>query len=329
MKERKYKFEQPKNTEERIEAIYDELCQSPRVNGNNPVETFKDHLVAILNQLNISKLERKREKDMDNYSISFSLGVLAVLSAIFIFSGLSGSRDWEWLNNHRFAVRLWGVAFAAVFVGVSIERSSFFKYLWRFGFTKVVASLALSTLFIFCTGKSSSLINSVFGIDASAFPLTRALMSGLLAFQYSSPLLIVVAIFAIFYAIDVIGWLKSKHSSDYEYQFPPLNSFAFLGLALVVLIFSWNWINRDFSEQSLPKKVYRLAHLLDFNSKYSCTNIKKGFSVVFVGPDQSRVLVDMSGVKTENIESFVNSSISDDFEIPPEFFYLPCEVGEK
>jgi hypothetical protein len=199
--------------------------------------------------------------------------------------------------------------------------------LWGFGFTKLVASIAVSALLIFSTGKASSLINSVFGVDASVFPFTRAFIAGMLAFQYSSPLLIVVGFFAVFHAFDVAGYIKSKFSADYVYDFPPWQSIVFLVLAIIVLFASWRWINRDFSEAAFPAKIYRLAHVLDFNSRHSCVNIKEGVSVVFVGSDQSKVLVDMSGVQTEDVESFVNTNISSNVAIPRSFFFLPCNPG--
>jgi len=328
MKERKFKFQQPKNTEERIEAIYEEFCSSSSINNRKSVETLKDYVVALLAHSKDIEWKKKLDREYDSYSIQFALFSLAFVAIVFLWSGWwSDSSDWEWLNNNRFAIRLWGTAFAAVYIGVSIERSSLFRKLWGFGFTKLVASIAVSALIIFSTGKASTLINSVFGVDASVFPFTRAFIAGMLAFQYSSPLLIVVGFFAVFHAFDVGGYIKSKFSNDDVYNFPPWQSVVFLVLAVVVLFASWQWINRDFSEAAFPSKIYRLAHILDFNSRHSCVNIKEGVSVVFVGSDQSKVLVDMSAVQTKDIESFVNKNISSNVAIPKSFFYLPCNPG--
>ncbi len=323
MTERKFRYAPPKNTEERVEAIYEELCSTPSTIERKRLETLKDHVVALLAHAKQVEWRRKFDRESDDYSIQFALLALAVVAAFFLWHGLVvETSDWKWLDNNRFALRLWGIAFAAVYVGVSIERSSLFKKLWDFGFTKVVASVAISALLIFSTGKASSLINSVFGVDASVFPFTRAFIAGILAFQYSSPLLIVVAVFAIFHAFDIVGHIKLKRTSDYH--FPPWHSIAFLGLAIIVLFVSWRWINRDFSDDQLSAKIYRLAHVLDFNSRHSCANIKEGVNVVFVGSDHSKVLVDMSGVQTETIESFVDQKISGNIAIPKKFFYLPC-----
>lgn len=329
MTDRKFRFRRPKNTDERIEAIYEEFCTTPTANGAGQAETLKDYVAGLLKQTRNAEWQLKRDKLSEEYSVSFALGILAFVAVVFLMNGWSESRDWEWLNRHRFAIRLWGIAFAAVYVGVSIERSSLFKKLWSFGFTKLATSLAISALIIFSTGKASSLINGVFGVDASSFPFTRAYIAGLLAFQYASPLLVVVALFAAVHAIDLAGYIRSKISADYSYDFPAWNSFAFLILAVSVLYFSWQWIYRDFSEVTFPARIYRLAHVLDFNARHSCVNIKDGVSVVFIGSEHSKVLVDMSKVQTEDIETFVNRVSSNDIEIPKKFFVLPCEPGTR
>lgn len=329
MTNRKYKYQLPKNTDERVEAIYEEFNVSPSQAKSTPVETLKDYLVELLKHSKKIELRKALEKEAISDSINIALGVLAVIAVLFLWLGLwVNSNDWEWLKSHRFSLRLWGTAFAAVYVGVSIERTSIFNRLWSFGFTKIVASISVSALVIFSTGKASSLINNIFGVDASVFPYTRAYIAGILAFRYSSPLLIVVGFFAVFHAFDLLGYFKAKSFSDYISDLPG-KSIAFLILAIVVLFFSWQWINRDFSESALPAKIYRLAHALDFNSRHSCINVKENLSVVFVGADHSKVLVDMSGVQTEDIESFVNQELSSNVSIPKTFFFLPCTPGVR
>ncbi|PKV46378.1 hypothetical protein CLU92_3785 [Janthinobacterium sp. 61] len=328
MSERKYRFHRPNNPDQHLEAIYEELSLSPHEHDRRPTQTLKDHVVALLKHAR--EIESKREsKDLDrSYSINWALGALAFLACLFLWHGLTKADDTDWLYQHHFAIRLWGIAFAAVFLGVSIERSSFFKSLWLFGFTKIVASIALSSLIIFSTGKASSLINAVFPVDASALPLTRAIVAGLLAFQYLTPLLGVVALFAVFHALNAAGWITAKWSRKNTYESPPFQSVAFLLLSIVVLLFTTRWVNDDFSEVAWPAKIYRLAHALDFNSKYECKNLRKGLSVVFLGPDQARVLVDTRAAKTDDLESFVDQKLSSQIEVTKQFYVLPCDLGE-
>lgn len=328
MSGRKYKHEKPKNHEQCMEAIYEELSFSPSNNiRDRPTETVKDYVAALLGEIRGAETKREIEKEAESFSVSWALGALAVLGLIFLVNGFSGASDWEWLNQHRFAVRLWGIAFAAVFVGVSIERSSFFRSLWAYGVTKIIASLAVSALLVFSTGKAGGLINTVFPVDASALPFTRAIIAGLLAFKYAYPLLIVVAFFAVFHALNSVAWLKIKFSGEGKYEMPPLQSFAFLVLALVVLFFATRWVNRDFSDDAWPAKIYMLAHTLDFNSKHECTNLRQGVSVVFLGPDHARVLADVNSVTTNDLESFIDAGRSGQVSVPKRFYFLSCEIA--
>lgn len=328
MAERKYKHEKPRNSDQHLEALYEELTFSPgRNRGYERNDTLKDHVAAILDHAKSMERQREDEKETQSYGVTRALVALAVLTVFLLFNGFGRSGEWAWLDQHRFAIRLWGITLAAVFVGVSIERSSFFKSLWTFGFTKLIASLAISALIVFSTGKASSLINEVFAVDASALPFTRAIVAGLLAFQYAYPLLIVVAIFAILHALNAVEWIRSKWSGRVQYEDPPLQSILFLILSLVILLSFTRWVNKDFSDEAWPAKVYRLAHTLDFNSKYQCTNLRENLSVVFLGPEQARVLVDVNNAQTDDIESFVDGRISSQVEIPQQFHVLPCELN--
>lgn len=326
MTERKYKFKYPRNTNERIEAMYEELRETTPLDINHkPEESLKDLVAALLKQ---SKTAESAQKD-DNKS-NIALSALAFLAFALLANGLPESRELEceWLTCHRFAVWLWGIAFASVYVGVSIEKSQLIQILWKFGFTKVITSIAVSALLIFCTGKASSLINNVFGVDASVFSFTRAYITGFLAFQYISPLLFVVAFLAFLHALIVILYVKSKFSAKNRFSELPWNSLVFLVLALFVLGFSWNWINRDFSDSALPTKIYILAHALDFNSHHSCVNIEDGVNVVFVGSDYSKVLVDTNHLQVEGIEAFFNST-NKDIMIPKSFSFMTCQTGVR
>jgi hypothetical protein len=325
MLEKKFKYQTPKNAEERIEAIYDELSSTNNNNSNRKIESLKDYVVALLNHS--QHAERKREQRIDDgyFSIQLSLYSLAALSLGLLWFSSGNYQDWQWLANHTFSLGLWGIVFAVIFVGVSIERSSFFEHLWKYSFTKIVSSVAFSALVVFSTGKASSLINAIFGVDSSAFPFARAFTAGLLVFQYLSPAMFIVAIFALVHAVSVFGYVKLKLSAGYVHENPPWHAIVFLLLAIVVLWFSWKWINRDFSESKYPAKIYRLAHLLDFNSKHLCANIAENANVVFVGSDHSKVLVDLNIVQTNDIKAFIEGDVSDGLVDRRRLAYLPCQ----
>jgi hypothetical protein len=167
----------------------------------------------------------------------------------------------------------------------------------------------------------------VFPVDASALPYTRAIVTGVLAFKYSYPLLGVVGLFALFHALNAAAWIKKKLTGKGAYENIPLMSIAFLILSLAILVYFTRWVNKDFSDQAWPAKIYRLAHLLDFNSKYECTNLPKGLSVVFLGPNHARVLVDTSSAQTSDVKSFVDAGLSSQISMPQRFYVLPCDIG--
>ena len=325
--ERKFKFRKPGTEAEHLEAIYEEMSCSPREVNFQPTETVKDHLVAILDHGKSVRREREREKEGASYAVTWALGVLAAASIVFAVNGFGSPGDWEWLNENRFAIRLWGIAFAAIFLGVSIERSSFFRSLWTFGFTKLVASIAVSGLLVFSTGKASSLINAVFSIDASALPFTRAIVTGLLMFEYAYPLLFVVALLAALHMLHFVNWIADKFLKNEHYAPPPMQSIVFPILALIALGFSARWVGTDFSDELWQKKVYRLAHVLDFNTKYPCANLRQDLSVVFIGPEQSRVMVDTGRVQTSDMKTFVDAEASENIMVPAHFPVVPCELA--
>ena len=329
MPENKFKFRDPQNTKERIEAIYEELrATKPEKYGYKPEESLKDLVTALLCHYRSLKIEQKLEKEFSNDALNYALGILAFIAILFLMNGSDDASDIEWLNIHHFAIKLWGIALASVYVGISIERSSFFQHLWRFGFTKVVVSIAVSALIVFCTGKASSLINAVFGVDTAVFPYTRAYISGFLFFKYASPILFIVGIFALVHAFEPIRYVLSRYRENYKYISMPWDSCVFLVLAIIVLGFSWRWLNNDFAEQALPAKIYILAHSLDFNLKHPCSNLQDGVNVVFVGSDHSKVLVDTNHIEVENIENFFDERINANLVLPRKFMFSSCEIDK-
>lgn len=322
MSERKYQYKKPKKADEHIEALYEELSLSSfDVSG----KTLKDYVRELVTEMRRLEWRRTTDKKGASYRVSCALGGLAILAIISLALSFGKPSGWAWLDDSRFMIQLWGIAFSIIFVGVSIERSSFFNSLWKFGFTKLVASIAISALVVFSTGKASLLINEVFPVDASALPFTRAIVAGLLAFQYSYSLLVVVGVFAFLHMLMIVGWIRWQFSEKTNYEDMPILSMATLFLSLVILLIFTKWVNKDFSTEMWPAKIYRLAHALDFNSRYECRNLPKGVSVIFLGPDQSRVLVDINNIKTSDLESFVNKHKSNQVSVSQRYFILPCE----
>lgn len=224
MLEKDQKHELINDTRKHIEEIHKELKSSPKNTPREvPTETLKDISAALLEHF--WKTERKIEynKELEDFSTQATSLTLVAISIILLLIGCSKPGSMPWIEPYKFTIYLYGVFCSAIYVGISIEQTSFFKKLWSFGFTKLIFSIAISALIVFSTGKSSSIINSVFGVDASALPFTRAYISGILVFKYASPALIVVAFFSLVSATEIAGHLKSKASSPYTYS-PPIKT---------------------------------------------------------------------------------------------------------
>lgn len=72
-----------------------------------------------------------------------------------------------------------------------------------------------------------------------------------------------------------------------------------------------------YEELSLSPKEN--AHVLDFNSQYECANLRRDMSVVFLGADQSRVLVDSNNTQIGDLESFIDGQKSSQIVVSKKF----------
>lgn len=318
--EPKYKYKKPSKPDEYIEAIYEELSEVDDSYFNK--NTIKHYVYEILKRQRESDLDKKRESEQNNYNISWSLGFLAFIAFVLIFNGSKENSEFSWIIQNGFTLKVWGLALAILYIGVSIEKFSIFKHLWQFSFTKFIASIAISGLIVFSTGKAAGSINSVFGVDASAFPFTLTFTSGLMFFHYIIPFFVLVGIIATIFAFNAIGWIRSKFSEKNNYELPPIHSFVFPALATIVLFTLWSWSKNDLSEEMLPSEIYKLAHMLDFNSKNECANLKQGVPVVYLGPTQATVLADTKSTYTEDLKSFFEEKI----DVPTKFYRLSCDM---
>ncbi|WP_193147846.1 hypothetical protein [Citrobacter freundii] len=257
-----------------------------------------DSVSGILNDQHLQKKSKESE-------VSTALYILAALSALFFFFAITASSDNESISSWRFPSLLLSIILALIWIGIFIEKQSFFRILWSFSITKIIMSIAISALIIFCTAKSSSIINNVFGIDSSAFPFTRTFLTGFLFFKYIAPLLFVIPVFSLVHILIIIGYYKEKGN----YESPPVESFIFSALSLGVIAFSAIWLNIYFDDEKLPIKTYVLAHQLDFNSNNQCENLKnENVYVVYIGSSQDKVLVDDIHVNADSVQSFITSN---------------------
>lgn len=288
-------------------------------------KALSDYLTDILLSLKrIEKAEEKKESQKQ-FNLNYLFGVVAFVSIVLLSNGSQDNPDFSWIDNNKFALKLWGVSLATIYLCMSIERMTFFKPLWEFTVTKLSASVALSLLVVFCTGKAAGIINGIFGVDAAALPFTLTFTTALIIFSYLVPFIFVLGVVGLGHLLIVMAWCKSRfYDKDKSEYFPPLNSVFFAGLSAVVVYFGYSWSSDNFSQEELPKKAYLLAHKLDFNSKHECGNLKSNIPVIFIGNSQSTVLADLSKSEVPTVEWFFESPI----EVPKQFYRVACTVKD-
>ncbi|MDC9818182.1 hypothetical protein PSR30_12290 [Pectobacterium carotovorum subsp. carotovorum] len=264
---------------------------------------------------------RQSEKEESQRNLEVALcviGFIGVLLAIFRSAG----SDIDWVREHTLSFRLWGVALCAIFVGVSLERSSLVNSLWRFTVTKVLLSIVLSGLVIYARGQAGIHVNDVFHVDASALPITLLFTTGLMVFKLLLPFIIVVA--AIMFLVNVLFllvWLKNKIYGEK----PELSLLLYPGLCVfvssVLLYHGWLWSSDQLNDTRVSEKVYLLAHALDFNHSHQCANISVDRPVVFLGNAQDAVLVAPYQLEDFDFATFFETSIN----VPKAFMRMRCD----
>jgi len=291
-----------------------------RYSGNR---TLKTHIHNISKKIDEYLSHQKQLKSNEQYSISWALGILSFVAIGLLTNSSQADPDFDWIRDNQLSLKLWGVALAAIYIGASLERSSFVKSLWSFSTTKIIVSIALSGVVVYSTGKAAGSINSIFGVDAAAFPVTYTFTTAIIVFHIIAPFLFFISLGAILHLINAIEWIRAKWKGE-TYDLPPYHSFVFPILGCVLMYNGWSWSSHELSEKSLPGKVYMMAHALDFNSNHECSKLKEGVPVVFLGPAQNDILADAYKVKEMDFRTFFNTKI----EVPEQFYRMKCTHPE-
>jgi len=330
----KYQYEAPKNTREQIESVAWEMRFSPSAKRSYASPgSMKDLLAELVSLVRSANHTREYESErIKNYETA-ALTLFAVFCLLLTYFGRFTSSDLEWVNDGLFFAQTLGVGTAAVYVGIAIERTALVEVIWRYNITKFLASILLSTLVVYSAGRASSIINDVFGIDASAFPYTRALLAGWIAFvQIAKPILLLVCFCLVAHCWNLASWFKSlawPSDRDASRSDFPWQSLWFAILSTIVLLSAFDWIYRSLEEAQLPTKVYQMARTLDFNSRHACSNLPDGVNVIFIGPEQSKVLIDGGTKATLSFKDFIGRPASE-WERPPRHFSVSaCAVGSS
>ncbi|UWS31374.1 hypothetical protein [Erwinia pyrifoliae] len=104
------------------------------MNSNkNKLNTLTDAFLKRLKNDEIEKLGKENE-------VPNTLIILGCLSVICFMFSISNTDPDDFLTKWKFAFFIFSIIFSMLWLGISIERLSFFKTLWSFGIVKLVIS---------------------------------------------------------------------------------------------------------------------------------------------------------------------------------------------
>ncbi|KMK81802.1 MULTISPECIES: hypothetical protein [Pectobacterium] len=309
-----------KEIERDISSIRQELTGSELDLSRQTNRSLKYYVRGIHKDLTIWKSTRKDEREASQYNLSIALYLIGLIGVLLAIIRSAGS-DIDWVREHTLSFRLWGVALCAIFVGVSLERSSLVSSLWRFTVTKVLLSIVLSGLVIYARGQAGIHVNAVFHVDASALPITLLFTTGLMVFKLLLPFIIVVA--AIMFLVNsffMAAWFKNKFGGG-DSELPLLQPVLCVLVSSVLLYHGWLWPSDQLSDTRVSEKIYLLAHALDFNDSHQCANVPADRPVVFLGNVQDAVLVAPYQLEDFDFATFFEASVN----VPHQFMRMRCE----
>ncbi|MBN3116043.1 hypothetical protein H4F46_14195 [Pectobacterium brasiliense] len=309
-----------KEIERDISSIRQELTGSELDLSRQTNRSLKYYVRGIHKDLTIWKSTRKDEREASQYNLSIALYLIGLIGVLLAIIRSAGS-DIDWVREHTLSFRLWGVALCAIFVGVSLERSSLVSSLWRFTVTKVLLSIVLSGLVIYARGQAGIHVNAVFHVDASALPITLLFTTGLMVFKLLLPFIIVVA--AIMFLVNsffMAAWFKNKFGGG-DSELPLLQPVLCVLVSSVLLYHGWLWPSDQLSDTRVYEKIYLLAHALDFNDSHQCANVPADRPVVFLGNVQDAVLVAPYQLEDFDFATFFEASVN----VPHQFMRMRCE----
>ncbi|WP_338576824.1 hypothetical protein VRC07_19535 [Erwinia sp. E_sp_B04_8] len=294
-----------------VEQLIHEL-RSELKTGSIATESEKKPIKKLLAGIYDSILYFKEEKQKSTYvkswDVNTALNALAFVAFIvFIFTNGRES-DSDFIESIKFPAYCLYVILSLIWVGVQLERIAVFKELWSFGVTKIVFSLSVTALLVYCSSSASSLINGIFGVDASALPYTKSFLTGLVFFQYIYKPLMVLLIFiglAHFLHLGIYAYYKINEDQEKGFEFP-VNSLFFVIFIAIVCLFTWKWNNNYFDVRVLNNKIYSMARNLDFNESNACSNLRgKHVALLFLGQNQKDVLMDFNVFNSIDLKSLI------------------------
>lgn len=259
--------------------------------------------------------DKKQENNKE--TITIVIGALALILVFVVGGGWSNS-DIGFVRNAA-PYALWLGIGLMIFYQFLFVANSHIAKTFRGEFA---AQAGLTVLIAYCLLSSSveaaSSLNRVFSVDASAFPNALRVMTFVQVFLMGK------LFFWMFFAWSVMTFVyfffsHDENSSVHTWVFS-FSGIVISGIALLFIYFT-------FEPGQLDRRAYLVARTTDFYSKVNCPGLKITGSVVFLGPEQRRVLVDKTADPHLSLTQALTAK-SNDFtkiELPSSFPIYICK----
>lgn len=185
----------------------------------------------------------------------------------------------------KFAIYMCGVVLGSIYVFLGLVEVTLMNRL-----INLKSSLLLWAFFVACLGyvaraKASVDINTIFHMEASAFPMT--LMASTLLHMINFLLLFFVASGIACFVLAALSVMQGHHHGK---GFMLIFCQVVTGLAFIIItLFSHFRIDKDIQRLQI---IYRIAQSVDFNAHSPCANIDSSTTtMVFLDADKRLALV--------------------------------------
>jgi hypothetical protein len=320
---RKFSNTSPHTQEETISAIYEELSDVPL--DSNKEQTLKGYLNAIDARMRSSEIAKEQRREQQNSSKNFTFYIFGIVGILLVFFSAHTTNDSEWWNSHSYFIFAFGSILSIMFVLASIERSSLISDMLKYHSVKLLCAFLFSASVIYSSAQANNVLNAIFSVDGGNFPYSRALLSAVYFLKSCTPLMVILPVFILVHILVIWGFDRTKS----WYVFPWF-SLLFVVAGLIVSGIYWQITYSYFGDQKIYNKAYKLARHLDFNDKVFCAGKLKNESYVFIGSDQTKILVDKRPLPDESLEEFFknNSELVSPTDLL-EFEIRPCFIEVK
>lgn len=258
--------------------------------------------------------EKNQEKSKE--IIMTAIGAIA-LGLVFLIGGGWGSSDIGFFKSAA-PYALWlGIGLLVFYQFMFVTNS----YIARALKGEFASQAALAVLMTYCLLSSSveaaAALNRVFSVDASAFPNALRIMTFVHMFLMGKPL------FWMFFVWSVVAFSYFFFADQEDAS---MSTWIFSVSGIVISGVALMFIYHNFEEGQLDRRAYLIARTADFYSKANCPGVKITGAVVFLGPEQRRVLVDATADPKLSLTQALTAK-NDDFvkvEQPSSFSIYLC-----